>query len=319
MTTQDPLQSFQDLLAANPHTGSVEQVVTLSLGIADASETLDRSAFGILRDESGINSKVFSKLKVIGETLNAVDNKKRGDVIKGLPASYSTIHTLCALKPEELVTAVKSGAVNRKTSVRAAEKYVKQVRFPYLAATGDEIGTQGSKEEELFGIHCPESVVLKQDSLQGLEDELKRVCQAYGMVLRKAGSTKTTSLKKEDRALKELVWRRMLEQELPLQWFQKVPDDLKKQFNLKTHEELLNTPMRSFTGFLVNAEGGRDAFWDSHGKAYIAKLHLEQEKTEDKAQRFNLKRRLDDVLTNSRHRDLLLWRNQIAKESGVFY
>ena len=319
MTTLNLLHSFQDLLAANPHTGSAEQVVTLSIAIADASETLDRSAFGILRDESGINSKVFSKLKVIGETLKAVEDKKRRDVIKRLPASYSTIHALCTLNPEELVTAVSSGAVDRKTSVRAADKYVKQVRFPYLAATGDDVGTQVSNEKAIFGIHCPESVVLTQDSLQGLEGALKSVCQVYGVVLRKAGSTKTTSLKKEDRALKQLVWRRMLEKELTLQWFQQVPDQIKKQFNLRTHEELLSTPLRSFTGFLVKAEGSRDAFWEHHGKAYVAKLHYEQEKTDDKAQRFNLKKRLDDVLTDSRRSQLLLWRNQIAKQSGVFY
>jgi hypothetical protein len=319
MPATDPVQSFLDLLAANPHTGSTEQVVALSLGIADAAQTLDRNTFSLLRDRSGLNSKVFSKLKIIGETLRAVDQQKLGDVIKKLPASYSTIHALCALKPEELVTAIKSGTVNRTISVRGADAYVKQVRFPYLALQGKEQDLHSRDDVQVFGIYCQSSCPLDAETFHQLEKELNRVCHQYLVTLKATSSKSTTYLKQEDRARKQVLWHSLLEQELTLQWFQQVPDQIKKQFNLRTHEELLNTPLRSFTGFLVNAQGSRDAFWSAHGKAYIAKLHLEQEKTDDKAQRFNLKKRLDDVLGDSRRSELLRWRNQIAKESGVFY
>ena len=319
MPATDPVQSFLDLLASNPHTGTTEQVVALSLGIADAAETLDRNTFSLLRDRSGLNSKVFSKLKIIGETLRAVDQQKLGDVIKKLPASYSTIHALCALKPEELVTAIKSGAVNRTISVRGADAYVKQVRFPYLALQGKENDLHSRDDIQVFGIYCQSSCPLDSETLTQLENDLSRVCHQYLVTLKATGSKSTTYLKQEDRARKEVLWRSMLEQELTLPWFQQVPYQIKKQFNLRTHEELLNTPLRSFTGFLIKAEGSRDAFWSAHGKAYVAKLHLEQEKTDDKAQRFNLKKRLDDVLSDSRRSQLLHWRNQIAKDSGVFY
>lgn len=319
MSAQDSFQAYKDLLAANPHTGTADQVVALSIGIADAYETLERSAFTALRDESGLNSKVFSKLKVIGESLKAVDERKRADVIKGLPASYSTIHLLCSLKPEELVTAVKSGAVKPKMSVRAAEAYVKQVRFPHLAVTGALSGERKRNDVQVFGIHRLESMPMDEGTLQRLEEELKGVCDAYGVLIRKTVSNTTTSLKQEDRARKEIVWRGLLEKEQPLEWFQKVPDELKKQFNLKTHEELLNTPLRSFTGFLVKTEGSRDAFWEKHGRAYVAKLHLEYEKTDDRAQRHNLKRRIDEVLATPERIELARWRNIIAKETGVMY
>ena len=308
------LESYQDLLASNPHTGSGEQVVALSMGIADAAETLDRSAFGVLRDESNINSKVFSKLKVIGKTLKEIDDKKRGDVIKGLPSSYSTIHLLCALKPEELVTAVKSGAVKSTMSVRAAEAYVKQVRFPRLAVINGEKDEWAIKEVMLFSIHCPESLLLSIESIKELEESLKHVCRDYGVSVRQVGDTSTKSLKKMDKAQKEVFWKSVLEKELPLQWFQKTPEELKKQFNIKTHEELLNTPLRSFTGFLVNAEGGRNLLWEKHGKGYIAKLQLEKEKTEDRSQRHNLKRRIDEVLAE--RKELAIWRNIMVKENG---
>lgn len=319
MSATDPIQFFLDLLASNPYRGTTEQVVALSLGIADAASTLDRSVFTLLRERSGINSKVFSKLKVIGETLRAVDPQKLDDVIKKLPASYSTIHTLCALKPEELVTATKSGTINRTISVRAAEAYVKQVRFPYLALQGNDTDPHSRDDVQVFGVYCQSACPLDSETLTQLEKELSRVCHQYLVTLKATGSKRTTFLKQEDRARKEVLWHSMLEQELPLQWFQQVPDQIKKQFNLRTHEELLSTPLRSFTGFLVKAEGSRDAFWEHHGKAYIAKLHYEQERTDDKAQRFNLKKRIDDVLSDSRRSALLLWRNKIAKESGVFY
>ena len=319
MPATDPVQSFLDLLASNPYRGTTEQVVTLSLGIADAAATLDRNVFSLLRERSGINSKVFSKLKVIGETLRAVDPQKLDDVVKKLPASYSTIHALCALKPEELVTATKSGTINRTISVRAAETYVKQVRFPYMAFQGNVSDPHSRDDVQVFGVYCQSNCPLDSETLTQLETELSRVCHQYLVTLRATGSKRTTFLKQEDRARKEVLWRSMLEKELTLKWFQQVPEQVKKQFNLRTHEELLSTPLRSFTGFLVKAEGSRDSFWSAHGKAYIAKLHYEQERTDDKAQRFNLKKRLDDVLTDSRRSQLLLWRNQIAKESGVFY
>lgn len=307
------LERYQDLLATNPHTGTGEQVVALSMGIADAAETLDRSAFGVLRNQSGINSKVFSKLKVIGKTLKEIDESKRAEVIKGLPSSYSTIHLLCALKSEELVTAVKSGAVDSNMSVRAAEAYVKQVRFPRLAVINGEKDEWEIKEAMLFRIHCPESLLLSVESIKELEESLKHVCRDYGVFVRQAGDTSTKSLKKMDKAQKEVFWKSVLEKELPLQWFQKTPEELKKQFNIKTHEELLNTPLRSFTGYLVNAEGGRNLLWEKHGKGYIAKLHLEKEKTEDRSQRHNLKRRIDEVLTD--RKELAIWRNIMVKEN----
>ena len=54
--------------------------------------------------------------------------------------------------------------------------------------------------------------------------------------------------------------------------------------------------------------------WEKHGKGYIAKLHLEKEKTEDRSQRHNLKRRIDEVLTD--RKELAIWRNIMVKENG---
>ena len=51
-----------------------------------------------------------------------------------------------------------------------------------------------------------------------------------------------------------------------------------------------------------------------HGQNYVAKVHLEMEKTDDHAQRYNLKRRLEEVLGD--RQELAIWTNLILKEGG---
>ena len=43
-------------------------------------------------------------------------------------------------------------------------------------------------------------------------------------------------------------------------------------------------------------------------------MHLEMEKTDDHAQRYNLKRRLEEVLGD--RRELAIWTNLMLKEGG---
>ena len=106
---------------------------TLAIGIAKSSSSLDKATMAICREELenlGISSKVFSKLKVIGKTLLQLNEKERGEVVKRLPPSYGTIHVPGGLKPQELLTAVKSGVITKTLSIRSATTYVKQIRYP---------------------------------------------------------------------------------------------------------------------------------------------------------------------------------------------
>ena len=82
----DALATFKQFVAENPYDGTTEQIVAVSIGLAETASRLDRSTFALFKEETGINDKVLSKLKVIGETLLKVDEKKRRDVVKRLPA-----------------------------------------------------------------------------------------------------------------------------------------------------------------------------------------------------------------------------------------
>jgi len=313
------LATFKKLVAENPHTGTVQQVVNLSIGIATAGERLSPATLAIYRDASGVGEKVFSKLKVIGERIGQLDDKMRRDVINGLPASYSTIHLLCSLKADELTTAVKTKQVTPKTSVRAAQTYVRQVRFPRQSLGGGNVekGRWSVKEETLYRVCRPEDTPLSEDLQRQLEDDLRKVCSRYGMDIRRATNEGTTALRDADRKKRAAFWREVLEEQLPQKWFQETDKEVRKTFNVKVVEEIWDAPLRTFTGFLIKTGKGREHFYEEHGQAYVAKLHYLQEMTESRATRYNLKRRIDEVLAHKEGTKLAIWRNVVLKNSGL--
>ena len=52
----------------------------------------------------------------------------------------------------------------------------------------------------------------------------------------------------------------------------------------------------------------------NHGKAYIAKLQLEQQKTDNKSQRFNLRTRIEKFM--GKRTELAIWNNQVSMNIG---
>ena len=319
-----------DLLALaeeNPYTGTAQQVMTLCMGLYDASVALDAKTMRTLRDQLPITDKIFSKLRVIGKTCSALPPDQRKVVVKALPDSYSTIHVLCGLKPTELHTASKSKRISRSTTIRTARDYVKQVRYPAL--TGDPNAepttlttsrTEGDPTwKTLLTLHEDPSRPLTEDDQIRLRLALHALCKDYGIEVRTAPIDQSISLlQKKQRAEKETFWRNTLEDELPQSWFDETPLEVRKQFNLKNLEELIRTPLRQFTGFLVRSAGGRRFMWERYGRAYIAKIHLEHAKTDDRTQRHNYKRRLEEVYADDSKggRDLAVWSNRMLKGAG---
>ena len=105
-------------------------------------------------------------------------------------------------------------------------------------------------------MYRPEEVALGAEQLQSLQEALRKACEEYRVVLRVANTDGTRTLKQQERAEREVFWRGVLERELTGKWFKGMPEEAKKKFNLKTIGELRDTA-RSFTGFLINADGGK--------------------------------------------------------------
>ena len=320
-SVQDSIQDFKRFVQANPHTGTTEQIVELSLLIAATAKlrSKDRGTYALYqeayREASGVGDKVFSKLKKIGETFQALKEKDKKDVIKGLPAAYQTIHELCSLSPEELVTGIRSKHVTPATSIRAAKNYRIQIKHPGKVATDGEKGRWGSKHQNVFTVLRPSELPLEGEALQSLENELRRVCTEYGVLLRQTTTASLNTIKEEEKQRAAAFWKAVLEKQVPQKWFMEQSDDLKKQFNLKTVDELRASPIRTFTGFFNKAGDTREEFWKKWGRAYVAKLHYKMETTTNAAKKHSWKIMLEQKY--ERHKELAIWKNVVLKESGM--
>ena len=180
-----------------------------------------------------------------------------------------------------------------------------------------EKGRWSIKEETLYRVCRPEDTPLSEDLQRQLEDDLRKVCSRYGMDIRKASNESTTALREADRKEKAAFWREVLEEQLTQKWFQETDKEVRKTFNLKVVEEVWDAPLRTFTGFLIRTGRGKQHFYEDHGQAYVAKLHYLQETTESRTNRYNLKRRIEEVLAHEESTKLVIWRNVVLKNSGL--
>ena len=312
------------LVEENPYTGTATQVVTLCLGIHQATQDLDKQTLRAVRDEMPITDKIFSKLKVIGSVLTQLTPAQQKTLTKVLPNSYGTIHVLCGLKPQELLTAAKSKDIKRTTSIRVARDFVTRVRFPVPQDPGtSHLPKSGMTYDKtwrtLLTLNEDPAQPLNDDDLLVLQRRVQEAVREYGVEVRIPERQESIrDLESKQRSEQEAFWRTALEDQLPRDWFTTTPEEVRKQFNLKTIEELWATPLRQFTGFIVRSEGGRDGFWQKWGRAWVCKIQLEQLKTKDKTQRYNYTRRMEEIFDdNDRGGQLLaVWRNKMLRDGG---
>lgn len=315
MPKSDNLNTALKIANSNPYTGDTKQIVNLALSISKTLRTLDSSTISVYKQEINIAPEIFSKLKIIGEKLLRLPDNKLQDIIKTLPASYHAIHALCSLSPEELFTASKSKILSPVMSVRQARAVVKKIKFPTKAILDGEQGQWGTKHTYLFNVVTGEHQNLPGEKVNQLKEELNKVCLEYGVHLQESNPSGVSTLRKQERNEKGLFWKTMLMKQTSQEWFDTTSEDVRKQFNIRTLQELIEAPIRTFTGFIIKASGSRDIFWKEYGYAYIAKLEMLGAVTEDASQRYNYKRRLEKVM--SERKTLAIWRNKILQDSGL--
>ena len=315
MTDSNSIANAIQIAKDNPFDGTIQQVCNLSISIAESSKTMDKSVFNLYKEKIGIEPKTFSKLKVIGEKLLEANEQDKKAIINDLPASYGTLHIICSkLSIEEIKTAIKGRCITKTLSFRGADKYVKQVRFPHKFANDGDKGRWSIKQDHLFSIFRRDTIVLEGEALERCENALRKICKEYQLDLRNPKEDSIASIRVEERATKAAFWRRRLEELVTEKWFAEQSAEVKKQFNLKKVEEVIDAPLRTFTGFLVCCGCGKKKFFDVWGKAYIAKVHMLEETTEDAANRYNYRRRLEEKLGDKR--ELLVWNNMVLSSAG---
>ena len=194
----------------NPYKGTSDQIAKLSISIAETFSSVSAQEFALYKEKTGIQPKIFSKLKVIGETLLKVEKHTRETLIGQFPESYTAIHILCSLPLENLVLAIKEGDIHPKISVREASTFVQQIRFPNKASNDGEKGRWGNKQEHLFNIVRPNDVPMSKKVIDNLKSEIRQICLEYGAQLQVANPSGTTPLRHQERQEKASYWKSIL-------------------------------------------------------------------------------------------------------------
>lgn len=298
----------------NPYKGTSDQIAKLSISIAETFSSVSAQEFALYKEKTGIQPKIFSKLKVIGETLLKVEKHTRETLIGQFPESYTAIHILCSLPLENLVLAIKEGDIHPKISVREASTFVQQIRFPNKRSNDGEKGRWGNKQEHLFNIVRPNDVPMSKKVIDNLKSEIRQICLEYGAQLQVANPSGTTPLRHQERQEKASYWKSILNKELDQKWFDKASTSIKKQFNISSLKELHEAPIRTFTSFIIKVEGDKAIFWNDYGKAYISKLQMLSELDADTRQRYNYRKRLNSYLQDKK--DLKVWVELVLEEGG---
>ena len=295
----------------NPYKGTAKQIAKLSISIAQSAQKFDHSVFVLYKEKINISAKIFSKLKVIGQTLLEVKEQERNLLINQFPDSYTTIHILCSIGTKDLVTAAEKGDITANTTAKEAQLYVQQIRFP----TGDgEKGKWGYKQEHLFNIVRPDDVPMSTTSLNNLKSDIRKICLEYGAELQVPNPSGTTPLRQQERKEKALFWKSILNKEIDQKWFDKTPKSTRKKFNIQSLDHLHESDIKTFTSFIIKVEGSKDIFWNTYRKAYICKLQILAEEHPETGQRYNYRKRLKSYLQDKN--ELRIWNDLVLEENG---
>ena len=296
------------------YTGSVKNIVETSIDISNKASTFTESEFNYIKNQLDISPKILSKLKVIGDRLKKFSDDELKVVINQLPQSYSTIHILCQLTEHELFTGAESGLISPSMSVRTARLYVNQIKYPTQSSPDGEKGKWGYKQEHLFNIVRPENTQLSEEVVNQLQNELRKICTDYGVKIQTANPTDTTTLRQLEREEKAGFWRSILKKEITEKWFSQTSTQLREEFSFNTIDDLYDSPIRSFTAFITRTGVGKANFKKVYGRAYMAKLKILSEVTEDIGQRYNYRKRIDQL--RYENQELSIWTELKLKDGG---
>jgi hypothetical protein len=247
--------------------------------VATADADWNKDAVFAFQEEHQIHPKVWGKLVAIYRDRRLVPIQER------LPASYTALYALVVMSNEELEAALmEKDLVSARASSRAILEWTKAYR---LRGTGIEN-------------EIPLTLVLREDLTEERQKKLlaalQQVADQFGVdVLEGKGGVRQAGLKAEHRKVRASEIEEELMREIgPV--VARASDELKNQFAIHTAADLIEAPRGTFTGFFQNLEGKIEgAFWKHHGRAYCLRIAHDFNLTESRAERYQLKKRLENA------------------------
>ena len=254
------------------------EVLETAALIAAADQDWDKATVTAFQDQQEIHQKVWGKLVSITKSTNLQSLPQ-----EDLPASYTALYALVVMTPQELeAAAAAEGLIRSNASSRSILEWTKAFR---LQGTGIE--------QEM-----PLTLVLRQEitseQRHDLLEALKQVADQYDAdLLEGKGGVKQSTIK-SDR-------RKALAQQIEEDLLQEIgtvvagaPDDLKGKFKVQGPLDLISGTREQFTGFFQVLEGkAKEVFWQKYSRAYCLKIARDFNLTESRAERYQLKKRLD--------------------------
>ena len=280
-----PAPTPEDLaghLAIERFGSTAEKVRATAALIAAADTYWEKGTITAFQTQHKINAQVWDKLVWIAGSANLESLPP-----EVLPASYTALYALVVMTPEELKTAVSEGLLQRKKplSSRAILDWTKAFR----------LRGRGIEQE------VPLTLVLREDlSEQQKQDLLKalsQVADGFGAeLLEGKGGVKQAGLKADRRKTLATEIEEVLMREIGTV-VAAAPEDLKSRFGVSSAADLIEAPRATFTGFFQNLVGKVDVvFWQQYGRAYCLKIARDFNATESRAERFQLKDRLQKAM-----------------------
>ena len=277
-TTEELADHLTAPLGSKDRFGRDGAAVLVTAGlVAAANASWDKGTIGTFQYNQKLHPKVWDKLVAIHKDQRLLPIKDL------LPASYTALYALVVMKDEELKAAGADGVIKSNASSRSLLDWTKAYR---LKGTGIE--------QEM-----PLTLVLKEDLTaerqQDLLSALKQIALQYGAEVREGkGGLKQAEVKAEAR--KAVADR--IEEELMREIGKVVADapaDIRQKFQISSAAYLIEGPRATFTGFFQNLVGKvKIEFWKQFGRAYCLKIARDFNLTESRAERFQLKKRIQD-------------------------
>lgn len=256
---------------------SAAEVLETAALIAAADQDWVKATVTAFQDQQEIHQKVWGKLVSIAKSTNLQSLPQ-----EDLPASYTALYALVVMAPQELTAAVAEGVIRSNASSRSILEWTKAFR---LRGTGIE--------QEI-----PLTLVLRQEMTskqqQDLLEALKGVADQFGAdLLEGKGGVKQASIKTD--------LRKVLAQQIKEDLLQEIgtvvagaPVELKGKFQVQGPLDLISGTREQFTGFFQVLEGkAMEVFWEKYGRAYCLKIARDFNLTDSRAERYQLRKRLD--------------------------
>jgi len=247
--------------------------------VAAADADWDKNTVLGFQEAQKIHPKVWGKLIAIHRDRRLVPLQER------LPASYTALYALVVMSDQELGAALKEkDLVSARASSRAILEWTKAYR---LRGTG-------------IANEIPLTLVLREtlteERQKDLLEALQQVADQFGVdVLEGKGGVKQAGLKAEHRKIRASEIEEELMREIGPA-VARASDEIKNQFGIYRAADLIEAPRGTFTGFFQNLEGKIEgAFWKHHGRAYCLRIARDFNLTESRAERYQLKKRLENA------------------------